>query len=327
MAIQFENPLTAGTVLIRSAIQSQNYIPGIAGWIIEADGDAEFNNLVVRGTFQGTRFIINNNGMLFYSGVPANGNLIASIASIAGTDSFGNGFGSGVVTYDPVGRFFANLVGGAFQYGFLDGTGTPDISDGGQFGLNASGGVTNPKGVWVGPKSTLNPIQPAITLSPGDSTFVNGPSIDFANIGSTIPQNAGITGAWIKDNLSGIFESWHAMPYMAGWAAATAFNGVTNTPFPSMQYRKDAEDNCWINGLAQTTSTSGSIATLPAGYFNPNQRAFLAANFNISGVFSPGFVQVTETGLVNSSTTLGGKAVVSGSQIYINAKFPLGNIT
>lgn len=58
MAIEFENPLTAGTVLVREAIQSQNYSPGSAGWIIEADGSAEFYELVVRGSGAGDTVIV-----------------------------------------------------------------------------------------------------------------------------------------------------------------------------------------------------------------------------------------------------------------------------
>lgn len=96
MAIEFENPLTAGTVLVREAIQSQNYVAGSSGWIIEADGDAEFNNLTIRGTFRGTDFILNEEGLFFYDGTPANGNLIGSWASNSGTDEFGNAFPQGL---------------------------------------------------------------------------------------------------------------------------------------------------------------------------------------------------------------------------------------
>jgi hypothetical protein len=42
-------PIVGGTVLIIERVQSQNYVAGVSGWAIEADGDAEFNNLVARG--------------------------------------------------------------------------------------------------------------------------------------------------------------------------------------------------------------------------------------------------------------------------------------
>lgn len=42
-------PIVGGTVLIIERVQSQNYVAGSSGWAIDADGDAEFNNLVARG--------------------------------------------------------------------------------------------------------------------------------------------------------------------------------------------------------------------------------------------------------------------------------------
>lgn len=47
-------------------------------------------------TFNGTDFIINTAGSFFYSGTPATGNLIASIAAASGTDAFGNAYPAGV---------------------------------------------------------------------------------------------------------------------------------------------------------------------------------------------------------------------------------------
>lgn len=50
MGFVYQTPETVGgTVLIIERIESQNYVAGVAGWAIEADGDAEFNNVTVRG--------------------------------------------------------------------------------------------------------------------------------------------------------------------------------------------------------------------------------------------------------------------------------------
>lgn len=57
MAIEFVNPLTAGTVLVRSDIRSQNYVPGTSGWIIEADGDAELNDVTIRGDLESDNYV------------------------------------------------------------------------------------------------------------------------------------------------------------------------------------------------------------------------------------------------------------------------------
>lgn len=46
----YTNPVVSGTVLVRSAIQSIDYVAGVSGWAIFRDGTAEFNNVTVRGT-------------------------------------------------------------------------------------------------------------------------------------------------------------------------------------------------------------------------------------------------------------------------------------
>jgi hypothetical protein len=88
--------VTALGTLIKQQIKSPNYVPGVSGWSINKSGSAEFNNLTIRGTFYGTNFIINSNGIFFYSGTPANGNLILSLAGVAGTDTFGNVYPQGL---------------------------------------------------------------------------------------------------------------------------------------------------------------------------------------------------------------------------------------
>jgi hypothetical protein len=90
------NVINALNALIRAAIHSPNYVPNVSGWSINKDGTAEFNNLTVRGIFQGNNFIINNAGFFLYSGTPAFGNLIATIASTPGTDAFGNTYLEGL---------------------------------------------------------------------------------------------------------------------------------------------------------------------------------------------------------------------------------------
>lgn len=45
----FSNPIVGGTVLIRPAIKSPDYVVGTSGWSINKDGTAEFNEVTVRG--------------------------------------------------------------------------------------------------------------------------------------------------------------------------------------------------------------------------------------------------------------------------------------
>lgn len=108
MSIEFENPLTAGTVLVREQIQSQNYAEGSAGWVIKANGDAEFNDVVIRG---GT---VVSGLALYYDGTPALGNLIMSVSATAGTDEFGNDYVAGIGVYGDTNRITVLSDDGAY---------------------------------------------------------------------------------------------------------------------------------------------------------------------------------------------------------------------
>lgn len=88
--------LTGAYTLSGEFMESPNYVPGVSGWGIFGDGSAEFNNLTIRGTFNGTDFVINTAGIFFYNGTPAAGNLILAIAQTAGADGFGNPYIKGV---------------------------------------------------------------------------------------------------------------------------------------------------------------------------------------------------------------------------------------
>lgn len=44
------NPVVGSTILRRPAIASPGYVAGSAGWSVNADGSAEFNNVTTRGT-------------------------------------------------------------------------------------------------------------------------------------------------------------------------------------------------------------------------------------------------------------------------------------
>ena len=109
------NPLVGGTILRRPAIQSPNFVAGVSGWTINADGSAEFDNLTIRGTFQGTDYVINSTGIFLYSPSEAAGNLINSEASTSGTDSFGNHFLQGSGSYGA-GQATAVVSGVMFFY-------------------------------------------------------------------------------------------------------------------------------------------------------------------------------------------------------------------
>lgn len=88
--MEFQDELAGGTVLVRPALQSPDYLTGVSGWAIKIDGSAEFNDIVIRGGS------VLGGESLYYDGVPAFGNLILSISGSGGVDPFGNAYPEGL---------------------------------------------------------------------------------------------------------------------------------------------------------------------------------------------------------------------------------------
>lgn len=91
------------------SVQSPNFVTNVSGWQVDQNGNAQFNNLTLRGTFFGTDFIINSAGMFLYSGTPALGNLVESHSPIAGVDQFGNAYKAQTEVFGS-GSSFVNIA-------------------------------------------------------------------------------------------------------------------------------------------------------------------------------------------------------------------------
>jgi hypothetical protein len=64
----FSNPIiSGGGSLVYPSIHSPAYESGVQGWTINADGSAEFNDLAIRGSFNGLDYVINSAGIFFYN--------------------------------------------------------------------------------------------------------------------------------------------------------------------------------------------------------------------------------------------------------------------
>lgn len=75
-------------------LRSPNYAAGSAGWTINQDGSAEFNDVTIR---EGE--IVGGTALWYSSHPPAADTLIASVSSAGGTDAQGNVYLSGLVAY------------------------------------------------------------------------------------------------------------------------------------------------------------------------------------------------------------------------------------
>lgn len=145
--------------------------------------------------------IINQQGLFVYSSTPAAGNLIASIASVAGVDNFGNAYEAGMTEYLPEsGKIFAvglNTLSGTGLPGLsIQDIASPPTSPAGFFG-ESSGNVSTPQAfaaITSGQAnatdvatfiSILSQVQSAVTggqivIQAADIQFdINGTTVDF----------------------------------------------------------------------------------------------------------------------------------------------------
>jgi hypothetical protein len=139
-------------------------------------------------------------GLFVYSGTPANGNLVASIASTAGTDSFGNAYQAGITSYDPaVTGNVVNLFAGIIT---LSNTGFATQVGATISFANASMSIISARAAIA----TANEILMAGGASGGTVTRFQGSDGAPAFCKTCEPNNFGASTNW--HNLSGFNAGW-----------------------------------------------------------------------------------------------------------------------
>ena len=293
----FSNPITGGQgTLVRPAIKSPNYSAGVSGWSINKDGSAEFNNLTLRGTFFGTNYIINSSGAFFYSGTPANGNLIVAIANASGTDSFGNTYtqgitlkNSGVMTVQNSGGASTMTVGGA------NGTVVGGSTSAGHFVLT---GGASPSLVF---NNSSNQESMKLDANSGTGLFmdntgltwsyVNGGRYSLGNLVSagTEPTATAISNA-ASVSVGGaqlILESGSEPGTFPDRSVMNFFDGTDNTATgngsnPLVQvhdFDGNSAVDLWLSGSLIATDATG----VPRTWQTPS----FSANWDTASIFGP----------------------------------------
>lgn len=325
----FSNSVLGGAQkLIRAAIQSPNFVSGVSGWIVRKSGSAEFNSLTLRG-----QLIVQSSsqGIFVYKGAPAAGNLILAIAAATGTDPYGNSYVVGVTAPDT---FFGtgNMVELVDAVLYWHNT---------QFHIDADISAET---------AGTNADTPALILSSptndalgnlGVALYLQGASQDGSNPGwlQITGQNfntGALTRALVqivgriaatnptatpgtKPSNRGL-EVWHTPAYNAGW-----LDGPTSGTRQPLRYRIDAEDNFWLVGAMHTNSTTPNATafTLPTGWFNTSKLQQDLCVENFGGAFTLHEVEIDTSGNVSIHPNLN----ASGHDLYLNSRFPLGNLT
>jgi hypothetical protein len=337
----FTNPVFGGNTLIRPAIRSPNYTPGVAGWSINRDGTAELNSLTLRGTFVGNDWILNEQGLFFYSGTPALGNMSGSWAQTAGTDAFGNAYPAGLEIYSALGSIALSAVDGILQ---SVGSSLRQIviADGGlQFSVPGSQGNASLEIGATLREMDFNSGQLAIGDRIAQLTVMSSTGTPVAGNQDTSPRSTTtggvgvpayhyVSGAVVKSDGSGsTSEVWQVVggngaAYNANWLASSTFNGSSG--WPGVQYRRDAEDNLVITGCFKSGATVGgtSVVTIPTA-FRPKQQWPVIVQKNAGGTITTGMGQLSAGGNLN---LLAGSGVnpTASAEYLVTGVVPLGNI-
>ena len=205
----------------------------VSSWASKAGTDPYTNaypqgfNAGPGSSFTGTDYIINSQGVFFYSGAPALGNLILSNTPASGTDAFGNAYLIGVTNYTPGTTYFAEQL---YQASVLF--------------YNATSGA----GPWTQVGSILCPGGASgmqFQSSPGGFTFGGGALLSVAG---TATSPTLITT-----------DSWHNMTLLNSWA--------NNASFVASRYKLMENKSVRVQGVINATAaTNNTFFTLPLGY-------------------------------------------------------------
>ncbi len=262
----FANPITGGGgALVRPSIHSPNYAAGAAGWTINADGSAEFNNLTSRGSVTvgtaPTQVMMSPAGTV--SGLP---DLEFTTAHTVAGDA------AEIVAVDISATNNTGLVLSSTSY-------TDTVT-----GANVRGVCQiAPNNSYMAIRRTADGLYGGGYVSAKDAAG----EVGYATAGTAVTAltaNAtelAATGP-VKSVVSGATETWHTLTLAGGWTGTLKYRLV---PSPA---------NCiQIQSTVMTpgTKTDGTtIGTLPVGY-RPSQGFDLlgTANVTVAGGQTPHF--------------------------------------
>lgn len=283
--MSFQHDIAGGQGnLIIAALQSPNFQHLVQGWQIARDGSAEFNDLTIRGVFDGNDFEINASGIFFYSSTPSHGNLTFSIASTSGTDQFNNPYRAGFTAY-AAGGGSVNLSVDVANQPALEFRPSGVVHPG-AFPPEVWGTVVNPGAgnesqvlnLYSGDEGTHNAnAKIQLTSAANDGSlgssllaYIDGNFLLYANsqVFQTYQPLYGV-----NPNTNVVDEGTQFPSLMNGWGAPTS------AAYPFYQMMNDG--TVFISGqIGRSTAMSGSsqVFQMPAGYFNPSTAAFGTAS-------------------------------------------------
>ena len=202
--MSFTNSVVGGQgALVRPAIKSPNFVPGISGWTINKDGTAQFTGITLLGGLQ-----------LIYSSPPGPGKLLQSSSAAAGTDVFGNAYLQGLTSYFNTGAGFTadNVNGGQIRF----------------YAATTEAGPWTEQAVISGFGAPALPGQTSLVMQPGAVSVT--PAFSVGNFGSVrewYPPSGGDDFPALDSVISAGFGSADLMPGTYELSAQLPVSGAT----------------------------------------------------------------------------------------------------
>lgn len=293
----FRSSILAGTTLVRAAIQSEDYVPGVSGWAVFRNGDVEFNSGTFRGTLAAAMIIgsvfgssttdpsiwINEDDQNTIRAYDAAGDLLLEIGARPGS-------GAGAVFYDTANPY--------------------SLSIGNQI-------------LWAQGSPLLTPFAAMYQTASGillNTQLAGGVGFDILST----------AWKWVRPG-SDTLDTWTvvgsggtAPAFNTNWATSTTFNGSTNwaqLQFQRTAHGRGALTGCWKAGA---TVPGLSVFNLPVGYRPAVQQPVWIERKTgtAPAVTSSFFGQVSTAGNLNIVTATGG-GVAANDEYMIQAEYPL----
>jgi len=237
-----------------------------------------------------------NGGIFVYSGTPAAGNLIESIAAVSAHDLPGNLYLAGAVSYFNTGSGFLACQTSAGQITFYT--------------------AVTEAGPWTARSTIANDPSNSLTLNSPNAVSLQSAAGGGILVGSTISlQATTILGStfflYASDPAIGGQETWHDQTgnLFAGWAGAAAPANPRVKLLPAGHF-------AYLNGTVSHAAFAGAsnILTLPAAYAPATIQAVLGYDQAARIVE----ILIASTGIVSTSGAGAGTTTV-----YFNGSYPL----
>lgn len=243
--------ITAGNTLVREAIQSQNFVTGLSGWQIKANGDAEFNNLIARGevivgTVPGPHIRIGQDAL--HHGIIEffTGDAAELTPSALQPDAVANLIG---ILFHSAGTAADNLGStlSLYTHKFAASNSQAQLSSTGEVDVYAS------RLVWIQNNGTGDFIK----LDQFAGSQFQAPHVDIFDQSLSGNQGISVVNGYVQPLNNNVWIGTATTPLTGTWV------DVAGARFG---YFKDATGRVTVRGKVSGGGAGATIVTLPVGY-------------------------------------------------------------